>query len=113
MGKRARQAIDASMSELQLQAQVVQLAQAAGWLVFHPYDSRHSTRGYPDLTFAHPQRGVVFVELKTQHGYLTRAQRDWFNTLQAAGARAYIWRPSDWDEAVCMLTGQPNEGEVA
>jgi len=47
---------------------------------------------------------VIFAELKTQLGRVTDQQLDWITTLKAAGAEAYIWRPSDWNEIKQILT---------
>jgi VRR-NUC domain len=76
--------------EKQWQATVVDAARLLGWKVFHPYDSRRSEPGWPDLTLVRPPR-LVFVELKV-HGRLTGAQRRWLSLLAACGAEAYLWR---------------------
>lgn len=84
-----------AMSERDLQDAIVELAQRLGWLVYHTHNSRHSASGFPDLTMAQPGR-LIFAELKREDGHPTGEQIDWFNTLSTAGARCYIWRPSDW-----------------
>lgn len=87
----------AAMSEEQLQKAIVGAAQRAGWFVYHTYDSRRSTAGYPDLHLVHLTRGLsVFRELKTEKGRLTPDQIRWIQALTAAGVDAGVWRPADW-----------------
>ena len=83
------------MNEAEFQTAVVELARWTGWLVFHDYDSRRNTAGFPDLVLVHPQRGVLFCELKTEKGVVSGAQQRWLDTLTAAGPEAYVWRPDD------------------
>ena len=84
------------MSEKEFQDAVVEFARWTGWLVFHDNDSRRNVAGFPDLVLVHPVRGVLFCELKTDTGRVTAAQQRWLDTLTAAGAEAYVWRPDDW-----------------
>jgi hypothetical protein len=73
------------------------LARQTGWLEYHPYDSRRSTPGYPDLTLVRPPR-IIFAELKTERGKTTQAQREWLTELaRCPQCEVYLWRPSDWD----------------
>ena len=81
----------APLTERAFQARVLDLAKLYGWMVFHPYSSRRSTAGFPDLVLArHGQ--VLFVELKTDTGQLSVAQRQWRDALPDARC----WRPRDW-----------------
>ena len=98
-----RAAIDASMTERELMEQVRQLADIHGWLTYHTFDSRRSTKGFPDLVLTRPPR-VIFVELKTQNGRLLEAQKYWLGELaQCPGVESYIWRPSDWERVLEVL----------
>jgi len=86
-------------------AAVIELATLAGWLVFHPYDSRRSAPGYPDLTLCKPGHAVIFAELKTAKGRLRPDQRRWLAALgDCPGVVAAVWRPSDWPAIVTALT---------
>ena len=99
----ARRMIDLAESEKAFQQRVIDLAKACGWLCFHPFDSRKSEAGYPDLTMCRKGESPVFAELKSERGRLSKAQAAWINQLRGAGARVYIWRPSTWNEAVDVL----------
>ena len=56
-----------------------------------------SAPGFPDLTMV--RRGkLVFAELKTEKGNLTKAQAWWLAGLKQAHPHVYLWRPSDWRE---------------
>jgi hypothetical protein len=62
---------------------------------------RHDAKGWPDLVLVRDR--VIFVELKTDKGRVRPEQKDWIDLLQSAGQEVYVWRPSDWDEAVSVL----------
>ena len=98
------------MSERELQDAVLQAAKVMGWLAYHTFDSRRSGEGFPDIVLVHPKRGVLlFVELKSETGQLTLAQKDWRDALE--GIVVYlgstVWRPSDLDTALATLGGVP------
>lgn len=100
-------AIALSLSEKQFTEMVVDRARWQGWLVFHPLAARTSKgwrtagqgtpQGFPDLTLAKDGR-VLFVELKSERGRLTEAQKTW---LEALGG--HVWRPSDWQKITAVL----------
>jgi hypothetical protein len=115
----ARAILDAAVTEQELQTLVIDAANRAGWIVHHqlvPYRRDKSgkvraivepgtTPGFPDLVLVHTERrDVLFVELKKQDGVLSPRQREWQSALQAAGARWYCWRPSDF-ALVCRVLG--------
>ena len=41
--------------------------------------------GFPDWVLAHPRGGILFVELKTARGRMSRAQEEWGEALIRAG----------------------------
>ena len=84
------------LTEKQFQSMVVGLARQLSWRVFHPYDSRRSVPGYPDLTLCHAEHGVIWAELKTEKGRVSPAQQEWLDHLTSAGQTAVIWRPRHW-----------------
>ena len=89
-------------TEKQFQATVVAYAELHGWLVYHPYDSRRSAQGFPDLTMVRDGR-LIFAELKrTEKDKPTDAQKRWLRELGDA-CPAYVWRPADWPEIERVL----------
>ncbi|MBW8025317.1 VRR-NUC domain-containing protein [Clavibacter michiganensis subsp. michiganensis] len=95
--------------EEDFQKRIIDLAQRAGWLVYHTHDSRRSQKGFPDLVLVHATRGLVlFRELKTEKGTLRPEQRTWIHDLTEAGQDAAVWRPRQWfDQTIPdLLTGR-------
>lgn len=99
----ARRMIDRAESEKAFQQRVIDLATAYGWLCFHPYSSRKSKEGYPDLTLVRPGESPIWAELKRELGKVSAEQAVWLGQLRQAGARAYVWRPSQWNEIESVL----------
>jgi len=104
------------MDEAQWQSQVVQLAQTFGWLVQHTRPAKVGERwmtpitgnaGFPDLVLAHPERGVLFAELKAERGRLSKGQVEWARVLRDAGAECHLWRPDDLMQVMKRLKGNP------
>ena len=90
------------MTEKQFQTQVVMVAKANGWLVYHPYDSRRSAPGFPDLVLVRDR--VLYRELKTNTGRVSKAQQEWGDALTKAGADFKVWRPRDMKAIVKELS---------
>jgi hypothetical protein len=103
----ARQMLDAAVNEADFMWQIIQLARLVGFKTYHPYDSRRSAVGYPDLTLVHAERRVfLWVEVKRHDGILTPAQEGWRDAIRAAGGDWRVWRPQDWEsEIVPTLKG--------
>ncbi len=107
-------------TEKQFAQTVINMARAYGWIVGCTHDSRKSEPGEPDLRMVHPdQRRVIFAELKTEKGRLSKGhwnlrqtrwlpgQDDWLEALrQCPGVETYLWRPSDMDEIDLRLAGE-------
>lgn len=91
-------------SEKQFQEKVVQLARLLGYRCYHTHDSRRSAAGFPDLVLAKPGR-LVFAELKSEKGKVSREQEQWIETLRAAGAHVCLWRAGDMPTVVRVLQG--------
>ncbi len=90
------------LTEKAFMAQVLELAKLRGWRVFHPFLSKWSEKGWPDLILARPPR-LLAIELKTDKGKLTPEQEVWLWTLRDCGIDADCWRPRDWDNIVEAL----------
>jgi len=99
----ARNAGLPKLTEKQFMAQVKQLATMMKWSYYHPYDSRRSAPGFPDLVLVRPPR-TIFVELKIEDGFLTPDQQRWQQLLcECPGVRYHLWRPCDWPEIEKVL----------
>ena len=98
-----RERIAREVTEAELQANVIKLAEALGYVVIHVRDSRRKmVEGLPDLTIGRkdPPR-LLYAELKREaaggrHTDLTPWQELWRAIILGAGNEWYLWRPSDW-----------------
>lgn len=85
------------MTEKAFQQAVVDLARLNGWVCYHTYDSRRSEPGFPDLVLV-KGHSLIFAELKTQKGRLTKDQETWREALwNVPNIGVCLWRPSDWE----------------
>ena len=83
--------------------QIRDLANVFGWKIYHTHNSKHSEKGYPDVTLVR-DGDLIFSELKTNSGRLTPEQTQWIEALgQCRTVEACIWRPSQWDRIVERL----------
>lgn len=82
------------LSERQLQDLVLALCGALRLYAYHTYDSRGCAPGFPDLVIV--GKRVLWRELKSTRGQLTRDQTQVLAGLVQAGQDAGIWRPVDW-----------------
>lgn len=90
------------LSEKQFQQQILDLAKLRGWKTYHPYDSRHSTAGWPDVTLVKDGR-LIFWEVKSAKGRVSEEQAQWLVALALTGCEARVVRPADWDYIVEAL----------
>jgi VRR-NUC domain len=108
-------AMSLPVDEQSFQAAVVDVGRLAGWRVAHFRPARTAKgwrtpvtadgAGWPDLVCARPPR-LLFVELKAEVGTLRPQQTEWLDVLRLLPAcETYVWRPSDWDALVEVLTG--------
>lgn len=89
--------------EREWQRQVIDLAKQLGWTrIYHTFDSRRSTHGFPDLVIVRDR--VVYLELKREKTKLTDEQKGWLRALRAADALAYVARPRDLHALAQVLT---------
>jgi len=95
-----------SWSEEEFLQVVKDLAQAFNWKIYHTRDSRRSDPGFPDLAMVRAQPAparILFAELKTAKGKLTKAQDEWLEELRAGCKEVYLWRPDDIQEIAEIL----------
>ena len=102
-----RALLAATVSEAQWESTVVQYARVRGWRCFHVpkvqnVDGNYLTvvsadgAGWPDWQFVRDR--IVYAELKTMTGRMSKKQKSWMVSLRAAGAEFHVWRPSSWPE---------------
>ena len=109
----AKCSVKLSVSENEWTNHIITTARMYGWLVAHfragmMRSGRWCTpvqgdgAGFPDLVLCRDR--VIFVELKSEKGRLSAAQKHWISKLEKAGVEIYVWRPSQYDEIVAMLS---------
>ena len=112
----AREILDRETTEAAW-ARIVERAMDLGaWHYYHPYDPRHSQT---ILDYIAWRERVIWVELKTERGRLTRdrwvmdkrgrsyhvrGQLETIGDLRQAGQEVHIWRPHDFEE-MCTVLG--------
>lgn len=103
-----------SISERQWQDTVIQHALFAHWFVhFIPdhfyaeakqsggmYAVAQTSKGFPDLVLVSGSGQVLYRELKTEIGTLSKDQIAWRDRLLLGGHDWELWRPSDIDTKV-------------
>jgi hypothetical protein len=82
------------VTEEQFQDTVVAMCKLLGIAWYHPFFSRKSAAGWPDLALC-GSRGFLLRELKTERGKLTADQERWGSILRTAGVSWDVWRPDD------------------
>lgn len=82
------------MTEEQFQRTVIAMCKLLGVAWYHPYFSRRSAAGWPDLALC-GGNGFILRELKTEKGRVTADQEKWGHMLRHAGQDWAVWRPED------------------
>lgn len=94
------------MTERDLQAAVLELAERFGWRCLHLATAQRGARfltatnragkGWPDV-FAIRDGRVLVAELKSDRGKTTPEQDAWLEEFRRVmGARVFVWTPADW-----------------
>jgi hypothetical protein len=111
----------ASVREAALQDRLRNLCRTLGLRHVHTHDSRRTEPGEPDSRIVRDplewdRPWVLWIELKSERGRLSPAQREWAAALRDAeeasgGAMCYrLVRPSTWDRFVELLTSGKKGG---
>ena len=79
------------ITEQAFQSHLVKYAKNRGWQVYHTYNSKRCEPGFPDLVLV--RNRVLYRELKSENGRLTKAQKEWIGFLKNAGADVSVWKP--------------------
>lgn len=94
------------LTERDWQTRVTDYATLHRWTWYHTRDSRQSRPGWPDLVLVRDGQ-LLFAELKTDTGRVTRDQQLWLDKLAACpGVTAHVWRPAHWPQIVATLSAQ-------
>ena len=111
------------MSEAQLSAAIVELAELLGWRVFTVKRSDRAIvasrtgAGFPDLVpdLVMVRSGrVLAVELKRESAKPTAAQQAWLAALDGCpGVEVDVWRPAQWRDGAIERTLRGSGGTVA
>jgi len=75
-------------------------------LSYHTFDSRRSTKGFPDLILARPGEALA-LELKSEKGVVRPEQQHWIDVLEGAAVEAQIVRPVDLQGVLERLVRLP------
>lgn len=94
----------ADISEKEWQAQVVELARMLGWKRYHTFRSDRSSPGWPDEALVRDR--LILLELKTEQGKLSPAQKEWIRALLDAGVEVYVARPRHLEQLAAILTSR-------
>jgi hypothetical protein len=65
-----------------------------GLFGYHPRNSKGSAAGWPDWVIV-GRGGILYRELKTEHGSLSPEQRHVGELITRAGGNWAVWRPRD------------------
>lgn len=83
------------------------VARQVGFRVYHTLRSKGSQPGWPDWVLVRER--VIYLELKSESGKPSDAQKQWLAALLRAGQEAYLARPRDLDRLgrVLATRGDP------
>jgi len=88
----------AELKERDFATQVYDMLRAAGFRRYHTYRSKRSPPGYPDESCWREGDRHLWLELKTERGKLSPAQKQTIRTMLAAGDEVYVVRPTDIED---------------
>jgi hypothetical protein len=77
-----------------LEAHVRKLIADLGLFGYHPRNSKGSQAGWPDWVII-GRAGILYRELKAEHGSLSPEQRHVGELIARAGGNWRVWRPHD------------------
>lgn len=98
-----RQLIYNATSERDLQQAIYDAARELGFLAYHPWSSKHSAKGFPDLVLI-GYGACLAIELKSEKGKATEAQIEWLLAFQTVKkVYAFTIRPHQQDALIFRL----------
>lgn len=75
---------------------MVDLATLLGWRIYHTFDSRSSSAGFPDLVLLRER--LIFAEVKKVGAQPRPDQVKWLDALVLADCETYLWTLDDLPE---------------
>ena len=60
-------------------------------------------QGFPDYIAVEGNR-LLFIELKSEKGKVSKAQLEWLEALRKATLEVYVWKPSDYEKVLDILS---------
>ena len=101
------------MLEAQFKNSVIEIATRYGWLVHHDLPAMNSRgkwathiqgdSGFPDLVLLNSKGVLVFAELKTDTGRLSKQQEQWLDRLDLSACIVQVWRPNQMPVIIKFL----------
>ena len=102
-----------AMLEAQFKNAVIEVATRYGWLVHHDLPSMNrrgkwathvqGNTGFPDLVLLNAKGVLVFAELKSDTGRLSKTQEEWLDRLDKTQAIVQVWRPNQMPVIIKFL----------
>jgi Holliday junction resolvase len=90
------------MAEKHYQRKLKTDAERLGWTVIKII--RATVNGYPDLLLMHPDRGVIWIEVKDDNGRLSKVQEYRINELREKGFTALVAYPDNYEFILRSIT---------
>ena len=90
------------MAEKHYQRKLKTDAERLGWTVIKII--RATVNGYPDLLLMHPDRGVIWIEVKGDNGRLSKVQEYRINELREKGFVVLVAYPDNYEFILRSIT---------
>ena len=101
------------MTENEFKDIIISVAKRYGWLIHHDLPAQSSRghwathvqgdTGFPDLVLLSPKGVLVFAELKTDIGRLSKQQDQWLDRLDLSACIVQVWRPNQMPTIIKFL----------
>lgn len=101
------------MNEAAFKNSVIDIATRYGWFVHHDLPAMNrrgqwathvqGNTGFPDLVLLSAKGVLVFAELKTDVGRLSKHQEQWLDRLDKTQAIVQVWRPNQMPVIIKFL----------
>jgi hypothetical protein len=101
------------MNEAAFKNSVIDIATRYGWFVHHDLPAMNrrgqwathiqGNSGFPDLVLLSPKGVLVFAELKTDIGRLSKQQEQWLDRLDLSACLVQVWRPNQMPTIIKFL----------